>query len=59
MEKRKIKVLGMADTRTKKKGTKKVHSDYVYIWSGVDQKEYAKHGVGITSCYTQKLQRTC
>lgn len=46
MEKRKIKVLGMADTRTKKKGTKKVHSDYVYIWSGVDQKEYAKHGVG-------------
>ncbi|GFS25046.1 endonuclease-reverse transcriptase [Elysia marginata] len=46
MEKRKIKVLGMADTRTKKKDTKRVHSDYVYIWSGVDQKEHAKHGVG-------------
>ncbi|GFR92318.1 endonuclease-reverse transcriptase [Elysia marginata] len=46
MEKRKFKVLEMADTRTKMKGTKRVHSDYVYIWSGVDQKEHAKHGVG-------------
>ncbi|GFS24462.1 craniofacial development protein 2-like [Elysia marginata] len=38
----------MADTRTKKKGTKskRVHSVYVYIWSGVNQKEHAKHGVG-------------
>jgi len=46
IEKRNIPILGLADTRTKGNGCKKIHQDYTYIYSGVNEKERAKHGVG-------------
>lgn len=46
IKKRKIPILGLADTRTKGQGCKKIHLDYTYIYAGVNVKDRAKHGVG-------------
>jgi len=56
MKKRNISILGLADTRTKGQGCKRLHQDYTYLYSGVNITEKAKHGVGfIIEKQTAKL----
>ena len=46
MTQRKISILGIADTRKKRTGTKEIDAHYVPIWNGVSQEKRAVHGVG-------------
>ena len=46
MTQNKITILGIADTRKKETGTKQIHDNFVFIWSGVKREDRAKHGVG-------------
>ena len=45
MEKKKISIMGLADTRKKGTGTKQIDSNFVLIWSGVKEEQRAVHGV--------------
>ncbi|CAH1245884.1 Hypp7596 [Branchiostoma lanceolatum] len=45
MNKRRITVMGLADCRRSGKGCKEIHSNYVLIWNGVEQRQRPKHGV--------------
>ena len=44
MKRRKLDVLGLAETRVRGEGRKIVHGDYTLVWKGKDD---ARHGVGI------------
>jgi exonuclease III len=46
IDKRKIKIIGIADTRFAGRGCNQLHKGYTLIYSGVEVKERAKHGVG-------------
>jgi hypothetical protein len=46
MIEREVKIPGIADTRVKGKHILKTHMDYTIIFSGVNDSETAKHGVG-------------
>eukprot|EP00058_Branchiostoma_floridae_P019766 XP_002605256.1 hypothetical protein BRAFLDRAFT_95912 [Branchiostoma floridae] len=38
--------MGISDCRRKGKGCKEIHSNFVLVWSGVEQNQRATHGVG-------------
>ncbi|XP_072039074.1 uncharacterized protein [Amphiura filiformis] len=46
MERYRINIMGISDTRRKEYGMKEIHNNYVLIWSGVEKNKRAKHGVG-------------
>ena len=46
MNKHNVRILGVADTRGKGTGTKEIHKDFVFTWSGVSRDQRAVHGVG-------------
>ncbi|KAL8606612.1 hypothetical protein ACOMHN_009497 [Nucella lapillus] len=46
MTKRKISILGIADTGKNGTGTKEIDANDVLIWSGVSKQQRAAHGVG-------------
>uniref|UniRef100_A0A0B7B812 Uncharacterized protein n=2 Tax=Arion vulgaris TaxID=1028688 RepID=A0A0B7B812_9EUPU len=46
MIKHKITIMGVADTRRKGQGIKKIHKDFIFTWRGTQPGETNKHGVG-------------
>jgi len=42
-----IEILGITETKKKGKGLKKIHKGYWMYWSGVDENQRAKEGVGL------------
>ena len=46
MMKRGISIMGVADVRKKEKNIKLIHNDFVEIWSGVEKRKRANHGIG-------------